>query len=124
MLFAAPLISTSLLRLTDCHTMAHSASAERVSTASAHDDAHSAPPSAEIQAHHTMIASGTANSPLEDILCGYCQLLVHLPVILLVALALAWLMLCIARQRYARSPALPCLFRPWFPHLARAPPAF
>ncbi len=61
-------------------------------------------------------------SPMEEIACGYCQLLINLPFILFIFAALLWLLLRLVR----RSPviALNCSLplRTWLPPRARAPP--
>lgn len=72
-------------------------------------------------AHH-FLADGAGQSLMEDIACGYCQLLVHLP---FVAFILA-VLLCLWRVQVKalRFSALRCpvIFRPWHPQSARAPP--
>lgn len=72
---------------------------------------------------HRMM-SGQAMSPVEEIACGYCQLLIHLPFVLNVVTALLWLMLLYVQ----RSPVLYAVFLPviriWAPQCARAPPVF
>ncbi len=61
-------------------------------------------------------------SPMEEIACGYCQLLINLPFVLFIFAALLWLLLRVVH----RSPfiALNCslLLRTWLPPHARAPP--
>jgi len=64
-----------------------------------------------------------AMSPMEEIACGYCQLLVHLPFIQFALIFLLWLLLLFAFR--PRPLPLFCitLFRPWKPQRARAPPS-
>ncbi|EPQ4576705.1 DUF2946 family protein, partial [Klebsiella pneumoniae] len=58
-----------------------------------------------------------------EIACGYCQLLIHLPFVLLVLTTLLWLLLLLVQ----RSPVPHTIFLPvlrtWPPKQARAPPA-
>jgi len=74
-----------------------------------------------LTAHRMM--PGQAMSPMEEIACGYCQLLIHLPFVQFMLTALLWLMLMSVRstppQRFTPSP----VFRAWTPQRARAPPA-
>lgn len=69
-----------------------------------------------------MLMTGVGQSPMEDIACGYCQLLIHFPFLILFIAAvirqLATLTLFIPFERCAQI----WLFRPWSLHLARAPP--
>ncbi|CEJ67020.1 hypothetical protein [Citrobacter pasteurii] len=67
--------------------------------------------------------SGKAMSPMEEIACGYCQLLVQLPFIQFALVVLLWLLLLFV-LRFSLIP-LNCvtLFQPWAPQRARAPPA-
>lgn len=73
-------------------------------------------------ADHRMI-SGQAMSPMEEIACGYCQLLIHLPFVLVVLTTLLWLLLLLVQ----RSPVPHAVFLPVLrtcpPQQARAPPA-
>lgn len=71
---------------------------------------------------HRMM-SGNAMSPMEEIACGYCQLLIHLPFILFVLTALLWLMLLCVRLSPPLRTIFTPIFRAWTPQRARAPPA-
>lgn len=119
MLFIAPLVSKSMMQMADCspvdgmaaHSMHHS-----------HQDM-SLPEECENGgAMNHLLMSGVGLSPMEDIACGYCQLLVHFPfIILFIAIVIrlfAILTTCL--------PLEPCvrlyLFRPWLLRFARAPP--
>ncbi|WP_437890407.1 DUF2946 domain-containing protein [Phytobacter sp. V91] len=119
MLFVAPVVSKSLQHHTPCqpatammnmdmHGMHHAET-----TAAACDS----PP-----APHHFLSAGAGQSLMEDIACGYCQLLIHLPFVLFVLAVLLWLWrICVPSSAF---PALRCplIFRPWDPKSARAPP--
>lgn len=119
MLFIAPLISKSMMQMTDCspmdgmaaHSMHHS-----------HQDMPLPEECATSTPMNHFLMSGIGLSPMEDIACGYCQLLVHFPfIILFIAIVirlLAILTTCLALEPCVRLS----LFRPWSLRLARAPP--
>ena len=116
MLFVAPLISKSLAQMTACHQSAQHASAQAADTGSAHGG-------------HTGVKFGMlmphgGQSLMEDIACGYCQLLIHLPLILVIAQPLIWLMLFAFRSPPVGDPL--CLYpsKSYRKNLARAPPLF
>ncbi len=71
---------------------------------------------------HPMM-SGQAMSPMEEIACGYCQLLIHLPFVPFVLMVMIWLMLLCVRQSLPLPVILSPIFRAWTPQRARAPPA-
>lgn len=62
-------------------------------------------------------------SPMEEIACGYCQLLIHLPFILFALIFLLWLLLHFIIPVFATALFFATLLRPWKPQRARAPPA-
>ena len=121
MLFIAPLVSKSMMHMTDCsltegmtaHSMDHS-----------HQDMLLPEECATSTPMNHFLMSGVGLSPMEDIACGYCQLLVHFPfIILFVAIAirlLAILTSCLALEPCVRL----YLFRLWLLRCARAPPIF
>lgn len=131
MLFIAPVVSQSLVNRTACSpadaagTIAVSALHHNMamppadmlpeSMSAAHCD------HVPLTAHRMM--PGQAMSPMEEIACGYCQLLIHLPFVQFMLTALLWLMLLSVcstpPQRFTPSP----VFRAWTPQRARAPPA-
>lgn len=124
MLFIAPLISKSMEQMNDC--LATNNVTEN--TAMAEHSMHShqgmlMPESCEHSgAMNHMLMTGIGQSPMEDIACGYCQLLVHFPFLILFIAAvirqLATLTLFLPFERCVQL----WLFRPWTLRLARAPP--
>ncbi|OUF47721.1 DUF2946 domain-containing protein [Pluralibacter gergoviae] len=120
MLFVAPAVSRTLAHRAACH---HDTMAMSPSMADMHPGmamtARCEPPSPMMQ----RMMSGKGMSPMEEIVCGYCQLLAHFPFIELLLAALLWLLLRFILR--TSLPPLACapLFRPWFPQRARAPPA-
>ncbi len=71
-----------------------------------------------------MLMTGIGQSPMEDIACGYCQLLIHFPfLILFIAVVIRQLATLALFIPFERSVHI-WLFRPWSLHLARAPPIF
>jgi len=62
-------------------------------------------------------------SPMEEIACGYCQLLIHLPFILFTLTFLLWLLWHFVIRPFITPLFFSTLFRPWEPQRARAPPA-
>ncbi len=119
MLFIAPLVSKSMVHMDTCTDI----QSERVDS-SMHSH-HSMPMSegcdVSIPMNH-MLMTGIGQSPMEDIACGYCQLLIHFPFLILLIAA-------VIRQFATLTLFIPfesCihiwLYRPWSLHLARAPP--
>lgn len=118
MLFIAPVISKSLMQAAACPhdrppttlNMAHMS----------HDEAPTA--HCDVSGVHNMLIPAVAQSPMEEIACGYCQLLIHLPfVALLIAVTIRQLGLS-TRPTYNHDYPCPLLFRPWSPLCARGPP--
>ncbi|KMK79449.1 hypothetical protein KCQ_18822 [Pectobacterium atrosepticum ICMP 1526] len=118
MLFIAPLISRSLVQLSACQVSAHHmpAASQHHHGVDDHETCHRG------STPHNLMMSSIGLSPMEDIACGYCQLLVHLPFILSVILPLLWLLLSAHRPTYSPNFVCPTLFRPYCPQRARAPP--
>lgn len=71
---------------------------------------------------HSMMAEH-AMSPMEEIACGYCQLLIHLPFVQFVLTVMLWLMLLCVRTPLPLLAILSPISRAWTPQRARAPPA-
>ncbi|EEF2418346.1 DUF2946 domain-containing protein [Salmonella enterica] len=119
MLFVAPVISKSISHQTSCEH--HSDTAMNMSDM--HHSMMMAEPCQTMSDSDHRMMSGQAMSPMEEIACGYCQLLIHLPFVLVVLTALLWLLLLLVQ----RSPVPPAIFLPvlrtWPPQHARAPPA-
>lgn len=116
MLFVAPLISKSLAQMTACHQSAQHASVQAADSGSVYGE-HAGMKLGMLMPHG-------GQSLMEDIACGYCQLLVHLPLILAIAQPLVWLMLFAFRSPPVRD--LLCLYpsKSYRKNLARAPPPF
>ncbi|MBA0159454.1 DUF2946 domain-containing protein [Pectobacterium atrosepticum] len=118
MLFIAPVISKSLVQLAACQVSTHHMPA----ASQHHHGAHEHEACHHGSTPHNLMMSSVGLSPMEDIACGYCQLLVHLPFILSVILPLLWLLLSAHRPTYSPDFVCPTLFRPYCPQRARAPP--
>ncbi|WER23407.1 DUF2946 domain-containing protein [Providencia stuartii] len=119
MLFIAPLISKSMMQMADCSLVDSQAQ-------HAMHHAHQGMPLPE-ECHASgmmnhLLMSGVGLSPMEDIACGYCQLLIHFPfIILFIAVVIRQLL-----TLTIYLPLEPCvrlyLFQPWSLRFARAPP--
>ncbi|HGY2353387.1 TPA: DUF2946 domain-containing protein [Citrobacter farmeri] len=120
MLFVAPAISRTIAHRTGCQHITHAMPGTM--SGIHHDMAMSAicEPSSLMD---QQMMSGKAMSPMEEIACGYCQLLVQLPFIQFAIVFLLWLLLLFV-LRFSLIPLI-CvtLFQPWAPQRARAPPA-
>ncbi|HBZ7326272.1 DUF2946 domain-containing protein [Klebsiella michiganensis] len=126
MLFIAPVISKTLAHRTACQ--------QSVSATKTHHDVpmtmpemhHSMVKPGHCQPHHEMphlMMPGQAMSPMEEIACGYCQLLIHMPFVqLMLTVLLVLMLLCIRKTSPLRVNFSP-IFRVWAPQRARAPPA-
>lgn len=126
MLFIAPLISKTLAHRTDCQ--------QSVSATMTHHDMpmampemhHSMVKPGHCQPHHEMphlMMPGQAMSPMEEIACGYCQLLIHMPFVqLMLTVQLVLMFLCIRKTPSLQITCSP-IFHAWDPQRARAPPA-
>ena len=109
MLFIAPVISKSLVHHSDCVNSA-------ITTAMPE----------HCEKNHTMIhpmMAGHAMSPMEEIACGYCHLLIHLPFVQFVLTIMLWLMLLCVHLSLPLQAIFSPIFRAWTPQRARAPPA-
>ncbi|HAT4517638.1 TPA: DUF2946 domain-containing protein [Serratia marcescens] len=94
LLFVAPVVSKSLTHHQMMGGMAQPAAAMP------HDMHGMAMPAAEHAGHHGM-------DPAEMIFCGYCELLIHVPLLLWAFVPLLWLM-----ARIARLPCAPRIVPP------------
>ncbi|MEH0834560.1 DUF2946 domain-containing protein [Pectobacterium cacticida] len=121
MLFVAPVISKAITR----QTAACQPSSAIVSmhTPDKHHAMMGALPCEGTFSQVHQMMPGHAMSPMEEIACGYCQLLVHLPFVQLILAVLLWLLLrFIIRFRLIPIVCTP-IYRAWSPQRARAPPA-
>ncbi|HGN1706278.1 TPA: DUF2946 domain-containing protein [Providencia rettgeri] len=124
MLFIAPLISKSMAQMEHC--ISPNRAIEHSSMAGHSMHSHQGMLMLEDCEHSGamshILMTGVGQSPMEDIACGYCQLLIHFPFLILFIAAvirqLATLTLIIPFERCVQI----WLFRPWSLHLARAPP--
>lgn len=116
MLFIAPLVSKSLARMAACHQSVQHSPAQTVDAGAAHGE------HAGVKLGMLMPHGG--QSLMEDIACGYCQLLIHLPLILVIAQPLIWLMLFIFRRPPVGDLLCSYPSKSYRKNLARAPPAF
>ncbi|WP_253893509.1 DUF2946 domain-containing protein [Serratia marcescens] len=103
LLFVAPVVSKSLMHHQMMGGMAQPAAAMP------HDMHAMAMPAADHVGHHGM-------SPEEMIFCGYCELLIHVPLLLWVFVPLLWLM-----TRIARLPCAPRVVPPPIRRLSLRP---
>ncbi|KLN46124.1 hypothetical protein AAY77_10805 [Providencia rettgeri] len=126
MLFIAPLISKSMVHMNHC--IATNNVTENTAMADQSMHSHQGmlmPEGCDVSTPmNHMLMTGMGQSPMEDIACGYCQLLVHFPFLILFIAAvirqLATLTLFVPFERRVQI----WLFRPWSLHLARAPPIY
>ncbi|BEO62828.1 hypothetical protein SMQE30_32510 [Serratia marcescens] len=110
LLFVAPVVSKSLMH----HQMmggmtATSSMAEMDGAAMPHGTHAMTMPAADHAGHHGMI-------PGDMIFCGYCELLIHVPLLLWVFVPLLWLM-----ARIARLPCAPRVVSPPIRRLSLRP---
>lgn len=120
MLFVAPIISKSIARQAACQ---HSSAISSMPMPGMHHDMPMPTRCEETAAMDHQMMSGQAMSPMEEIACGYCQLLVHLPFIQLMLAMLLWLLLLFVVSTPLIPIACAPIFRAWTPQRARAPPA-
>ncbi|MGA3686334.1 DUF2946 domain-containing protein [Serratia bockelmannii] len=103
LLFVAPVVSKSLTHHPMMGGMTQSAAAMP------HDMHGMAMPAAEHAGHHGM-------DPAEMTFCGYCELLIHVPLLLWAFVPLLWLM-----TRIARLPCAPRIVSPLLRRLTLRP---
>ncbi|OKP48834.1 hypothetical protein A8A12_21700 [Serratia marcescens] len=103
LLFVAPVVSKSLM-----HHQMMSGMAQPAATMP-HEMHGMVMPAAEHAGHHGM-------DPAEMIFCGYCELLIHVPLLLWVFVPLLWLM-----ARIERLPCAPRIVPPPIRRLALRP---
>ncbi|WP_226568665.1 DUF2946 domain-containing protein [Mangrovibacter yixingensis] len=135
MLFVAPIVSKTLVRqglmmpemgnmLMPGMAMAHSAHELSHEHAGEHPLLHQ-PLSQDTSPEHRVGAGSVAAqqaSWMDDAACGYCQLLLHMPLIFWVAALILWCLITLRRIPAFVQTSTPA-FSGWFrPFLARAPP--
>lgn len=118
MLFVAPLISKSLAHHETCQHEMFS----MIMSGMQHDMPMAEHCHGDAGMNQRML-SGHGMSPVEEIACGYCQLLIHLPFDLLILAVLILLILLLFCSPLPQQPPFFPLFRAWTPQRARAPPA-
>ncbi|EAO6748136.1 TPA: DUF2946 domain-containing protein [Salmonella enterica subsp. enterica serovar Saintpaul] len=127
MLFVAPVISKSLAHHSDCVNPAIMTAMPdhhgMTMSGMHHDMAMPEHCEQNLPVVHRMMP-GHAMSPMEEIACGYCQLLIHLPFVQFVLTVMLWLILLCVRLPLPLPAILSPIFRAWTPQRARAPPAF
>lgn len=118
MLFIAPVISTSLKAALACP----SPPAMMAMPPMHHDMP--APTRCEqpMAAMPHLLMPTTGMSPMEEMACGYCQLLIHLPFVAFIFAVVLWQLGVRCRFVPFVSRYYPLIFRPWSPQRARAPP--
>ncbi|MEI9749087.1 DUF2946 domain-containing protein [Moellerella wisconsensis] len=122
MLFVAPVISKSLMQNTACShhqpfVAMHNMSMHHDMAQGEHENCH------ELKTIHTILMSNIGQSPMEDIACGYCQLLICLPFILFFLAIFLWLLIICTRVECFDNYHYPVISRrPWSLQFARAPP--
>lgn len=123
MLFIAPVISKSLVHHSDCVSSAiTTAMPEHHGMAMSgmhHDMAMPEHCEQNLTMVHPMMA-GHAMSPMEEIACGYCHLLIHLPFVQFVLTIMLWLMLLCVHLSLPLQAIFSPIFRAWAPQRARA----
>lgn len=120
MLFVAPVISKSLAHQAACAMPHHAMS---MPAAQMHHDMPMSVSCENTTPMFHLMSSGHAMSPMEEIACGYCQLIIHLPFVLFALALLLWLLFVSVMGTFQRPPVRARLLRPWYPQCARAPPA-
>ena len=120
MLFIAPLISKSMEQMNSCadnhsQMVGHSMHQHQGLPLSENCE------SAAMMNH--MLMTGIGQSPMEDIACGYCQLLVHFPFLILFVAIVIRLLVTLIRFISFECCVQLWVFRPWSLRLARAPPS-
>ncbi|SQI43420.1 Protein of uncharacterised function (DUF2946) [Leminorella richardii] len=125
MLFIAPLISKSLAQVAACHQSAQhvsmNAPMEGVSVSVADtSEAHGK----HGGTHPDMAMSHGGQSLLEDIACGYCHILIHLSLILVIVQPLIWLLFFVFQSPPVGDLLCLYLSKSYRKNLARAPPPF
>ena len=119
MLFVAPVISKSISHQTFCEH-------HNVTVMNMSDMHHRAIMSEPCQTMPDMghrMMSEQAMSPMEVIACGYCDLLIHLPFVLVILTTLLCLLLPLVKWPPVPNAVFLPVLRTWPPQQARAPPA-
>ncbi|WP_156519077.1 DUF2946 domain-containing protein [Mangrovibacter phragmitis] len=135
MLFVAPVVSKALVRqglmmpetgnmLMPGMAMVQHEPAMAHKHAGEHHGMHHAS-SRKNTAYHDVVHNDTTTPQanwMDDAACGYCQLLLHMPLIFWVATLLLWCLITLRRTPAVVQVCVPAL-QGWFrPFLARAPP--
>ncbi|TLV08864.1 DUF2946 domain-containing protein [Klebsiella indica] len=131
MLFVAPVISKALVHRNVCQQtlvagMRGVPEVERGMAMNMPEMHHGVVPSATCDKSAAMdhlMSSGQVMSPMEEIACGYCLLLIHLPFVAFLLTVLLWLMLFCPRRAPVLQIVFTPVFRAWAPQCARAPPS-
>ena len=131
MLFIAPVVSKSLAHQTVCQrttattvmSMPDTDRGMAINMSEMHHDMVTPAGCEKAAAMEHQMRSGKAMSPMEEIACGYCQLLIHLPFVEFLLTVLLWLMLLCTRRAPVLQIIFTPIFRAWAPQRARAPPS-
>jgi Protein of unknown function (DUF2946) len=116
LLFVAPVVSKTLA---EHHQMrALTMAAEAGSSTSHHHSAAMQMQSAE----SSMMTMDHSAMPDGEFACGYCDLLVHVPLMIWVFIPFIWLMMLISRAPPIVIVSAPVIRQPWGFHHPRAPP--
>lgn len=75
-------------------------------------------------APHSDSHTTTSSLPLDDLACGYCQLLVHFPFLQFIIALFVWLFFIHVRRVAFIAPRAVVLVGFWSPGRARGPPLF
>jgi hypothetical protein len=135
MLFLAPVISKSLehqrasqpcsAAITSTHNNMPDMAAMHHAMPGMEHDLHSSLGSAcaidQGMSHHLVSTPGS--SPMEDIACGYCQLLIHLPLIQTVFIPFIWLIRLVSQAPFLPVIVAPLLSACYSEYQPRAPPS-
>ncbi|MEB7944675.1 DUF2946 domain-containing protein [Raoultella ornithinolytica] len=126
MLFIAPVISKSLVHHSDCVSSAITTAMPEHHGMAMSGMHHDMAMPEHCEQNLTMVypmMAGHAMSPMEEIACGYCHLLIHLPFVQFVLTIMLWLMLLCVHLSLPLQAIFSPIFRAWAPQRARAPPA-
>lgn len=120
LLFVAPVVSKTLAERHQMRTlnMAAEMSSEAASSMSHRHSAAMQMQSAE----SSMMTMNHSAMPDGEFACGYCDLLVHVPLMVWVFIPFIWLMMLISRAPPMVTASAPVLRQPWGFHHPRAPP--
>ncbi|MFH8136023.1 DUF2946 domain-containing protein [Pantoea osteomyelitidis] len=115
LLFVAPVVSKTLAERHQMRTL--NMEAEAASSSSHHSAA------VQMQSAETsMMTMDHSAMPDGEFACGYCDLLVHVPLMVWVFIPFIWLMMLISRAPPMATVSAPVIRQPWGFHHPRAPP--